>query len=92
MQRWHAEEALMRRRQKVEILKHRNRITGELDQCHCLAGIGTMRKHRPNESCGDHCGLCDLHRDAKRRARRRQRRLLKKVNDSAELRKVAQDA
>lgn len=84
MRRWHADEALMRRRQRFEIAKHRNRTTGETDRCHCLEGIGTMRKHRPNESCGDRCSLCDLRRLGKKLTRRKTRRLMKSVADPVE--------
>lgn len=81
MQRWHSEVALMERRRKFELNKHRNRITGETDACHCLAGLGTMRKHRPNESCGDHCSLCDLRRLGKRLALRKFRRAMREAVD-----------
>jgi hypothetical protein len=89
MRRWHADETLMRRRQNFEKSKHFNRTTGATDECHCLAGIGTMRKHRPNESCGDRCSLCDLQRLGKRLARRKARRLLKCIADPIEFNRVA---
>lgn len=90
MRRWHSEVALMTRRQNFEIVKHGDRTTGETFQCHCLDGIGTMRKHRPNESCGDTCSLCDHHRFYKRVNRRQQRRLLKSVNDPVEFYRLGQ--
>jgi hypothetical protein len=42
--------------------------------CHCGAGIGTMRKHRPNESHpSSSCGFCATLRQARRLERRQQR-------------------
>jgi hypothetical protein len=58
MRRWHEETALMLRRWKAEIEKHRHPSLRYIDRdCHCLRGQGTMRKRTP---WGYHrrCYLC----------------------------------
>lgn len=48
MKRWHAETALMLRRWREEIEKHRHHSLGYIESaCHCLRGKGTMRKRTP---------------------------------------------
>ena len=48
MKRWHEETALMLRRWREEIAKHRHRSLGYIEgDCHCLRGKGTMRKRTP---------------------------------------------
>lgn len=46
MKRFQMERALMLRRWHRERLNH----GGDFGDCHCGKGMGTMRKHRPNES------------------------------------------
>ena len=42
--------------------------------CHCGNGMGTMRKHRPNESHpSSSCGLCAYERSLSRLERRKER-------------------
>jgi hypothetical protein len=42
--------------------------------CHCGAGMGTMRKHRPRESHpSSSCGLCAFERTLRRREKRTDR-------------------
>jgi len=46
----------------------------DFGNCHCGAGIGTMRKHRPYETHSPgKCRLCDLERLMARRDHRRER-------------------
>lgn len=43
----------------------------DFGQCHCGAGMGTMRKHRPNESHpSSSCRLCAYERSIYARERR----------------------
>jgi hypothetical protein len=43
----------------------------DFGKCHCGRGMGTMRKHRPYESCT--CGMCRFQRFMRRLERRQQR-------------------
>jgi hypothetical protein len=46
----------------------------DFGKCHCGAGIGTMRKHRPSESHpSSSCRICGHIRFAKRLEKRRER-------------------
>jgi hypothetical protein len=46
----------------------------DFKNCHCGAGIGTMRKHRPLESHpSSSCGICAVDRFFARMERRRKR-------------------
>lgn len=81
MRRWHAEQALMFKRWRVEMATHgydwRNPPDPKCDRdaCHCAAGIGSMRKRRPYDCGNTQCGVCHFEkfhvpkaRDNKRRA------------------------
>jgi hypothetical protein len=70
MQRFQQERALMAKRWRAEWVKHGRNFGA----CHCGAGPGTMRKHRPFEShSSKNCSLCALERDWARLKRRRER-------------------
>lgn len=91
--RWHTDKPLMERRYKTELRKHRkwDLESGPAQQdCHCLKGIGTMRKHKPNERCSNHtyCPLCKYRRIEKRVVRRKFRRLFKRITDPVEVPKL----
>lgn len=64
MRRWHSETALMHRRWRDEMRKHgydwRNPPDPACDGtvCHCVAGIGSMRKRRPLDCGRPRCGIC----------------------------------
>lgn len=48
MKRWHAETALMLRRWRVEVERHRHASLGYVErECRCLRGKGIMRKRTP---------------------------------------------
>jgi hypothetical protein len=74
MKRWHEERELMKSRMKIEREKHGvdpDNHDGTI--CHCLLGIGFMRKRKPYD-CGIprcwacHCGKWDRNRQNERRA------------------------
>jgi hypothetical protein len=70
MQRFQMDRPLMVKRWRQEWIIH-GRNFGD---CHCGAGMGTMRKHRPNESHpSSSCGICLFHRYLARMKRRRER-------------------
>jgi hypothetical protein len=70
MQRFHLERAIMVKRWRQEWVNHGRNF----GNCHCGAGAGTMRKHRPNESHpSSSCGLCAGQRAMARQTRRRER-------------------
>lgn len=59
MRRWHEERSLMIRRMRMEREKHGvgwDVRDGEI--CHCLLGIGFVRKRRPYDCGNPRCGLC----------------------------------
>jgi hypothetical protein len=70
MRRFQAERALMAKRWRQEWVKHGR----DFGSCHCGAGAGTMRKHRPFESHpSSSCGLCCALREEAHAKRRRVR-------------------
>ena len=70
MKRFQMDRPVMVKRWRMEWEKHGR----DFGNCHCGAGMGTMRKHRPNEAHSPgKCGLCDLERIWARQARRRVR-------------------
>jgi hypothetical protein len=79
MKRWHAEQALMFRRWRMELAKHEHRALFSLApasiatsvSCHCANGMGTMRKHRVY-GCENRMCFC---KDEKRYRRRDRWRL-----------------
>lgn len=75
MRRWHNEIVIMKSRHRDEIENHRHHSLGYIEgDCHCLRGIGTMRKRRPYDSCSPgHCSMCESYRDEKKYASRRRR-------------------
>lgn len=68
MKRFQMERALMAKRWRQEWEQHGR----DFGNCHCGRGMGTMRKHRPHESCG--CATCAAIDWCERRARRKHRR------------------
>lgn len=71
MKRFQMDRAIMVKRWRVEWEKHGRDFAG----CHCGAGMGTMRKHRPYEShASSKCGICGWERYLARQERRRERR------------------
>jgi hypothetical protein len=71
MQRFQLEVPLMLKRWRKEWEQHGRDFGG----CHCGAGMGTMRKHRPHEKAHSphRCGICDAYRWEKRQHNRRLR-------------------
>jgi hypothetical protein len=70
MLRFQTDRALMVKRWRQEWLKHGR----DFKACHCGAGLGTMRKHRPYESHpSSSCGLCRALREEAHLKRRRAR-------------------
>jgi hypothetical protein len=70
MKRFQMERPLMVKRWRREWELHGR----DFGRCHCGLGMGTMRKHRPQESHpSNSCGLCAAERLANRQDRRRQR-------------------
>jgi hypothetical protein len=70
MKRFAIEKPLMAKRWRREWQLH----GGDFGLCHCGAGMGTMRKHKPMESHpSSSCGLCAAIRDGNRHERRQQR-------------------
>lgn len=71
MLRFQLDRAVMVKRWRAEWENHGR----DFGNCHCGAGMGTMRKHRPNEShSSSSCRLCGLERLWKRQEKRRMRR------------------
>lgn len=76
-----AEVALKVRRQRAEFFKHvdRDRNTMPLDRdgrvCHCLRGLGAVRKNRPwGKPCSPgRCPMCEAEREEKRTRKKRLR-------------------
>lgn len=65
MKRWQEDINIMQRRWREEIESHRHHSQGYVEEgCHCLKGMGIMRKHRTYESCApnQHCGCCEAER------------------------------
>ncbi len=67
MFRWHAERLLMLRRWKQELRKHKSEVQGLYGgtvepTCHCLRGIGTLRKRKPGDCGRAQCGVCHLNK------------------------------
>lgn len=70
MQRFQLDRPVMVRRWRQEWENHGR----DFGDCHCGAGMGTMRKHRPNEShASSSCRLCAWERAWRKRDRRRER-------------------
>lgn len=70
MKRFQMDRPIMVKRWRLEWSLHGNNF----GNCHCGAGIGTMRKHRPRESHpSSSCRLCAGMRDGARMDRRRER-------------------
>lgn len=71
MKRFQMDRAVMVKRWRQEWEKHGR----DFGNCHCGAGMGTMRKHRPLESHpSSSCGFCAHVRFDKLMVRRRDRR------------------
>jgi hypothetical protein len=76
MRRFHNEISLLQRRLRLDRDKHRNPITNEITHCNCA--LGTFRKKRPLDKCGNkQCSICGLTRIGKRLRVRRVRRQLR---------------
>jgi hypothetical protein len=59
MRRWHEEVGLMKARMKLEREKHGvdpDNRDGTI--CHCLLGIGFVRKRKPYDCGRTRCGCC----------------------------------
>lgn len=70
MQRFQLDRPIMVKRWRQEWNIHGR----DFGDCHCGAGMGTMRKHRPRESHpSSSCGLCSVQRFSERMDRRRER-------------------
>lgn len=70
MLRFQLDRPIMVRRWRQEWINHGY----DFGACHCGAGIGTMRKHRPQESHpSSSCGLCADERLWRRQLRRQER-------------------
>jgi hypothetical protein len=70
MQRFQLDRRIMVKRWRYEWELHGR----DFGNCHCGLGMGTMRKHRPNEGHpASSCGLCALEQCWARQARRRVR-------------------
>jgi hypothetical protein len=71
MLRFQIDRPIMVRRWRQEWEAHGR----DFGNCHCGLGIGTMRKHRPNESHpSSSCGVCRREREDLKQERRRDRR------------------
>lgn len=76
MLRFQLERAIMVKRWRKEWENHGR----DFGNCHCGAGLGTMRKHRPGESHpSSSCRLCALQREWKRQIKRQERYAARKV-------------
>lgn len=76
MYRFQVERPLMLKRWRQEWIKHGR----DFGNCHCAAGIGTLRKHRPYESHpSSSCRFCAIERLFARRERRKHRYAARKV-------------
>ena len=71
MLRFQLDRPLMVKRWRKEWEKHGRNF----GNCHCGAGMGTMRKHRPLEKphSPNRCRLCDTYRMMKHQNGRRER-------------------
>jgi hypothetical protein len=70
MRRFQEEIPVMTRRWRAEWIKHGR----DFSKCHCGAGMGTMRKHRPFESHpSSSCRICSQERYSEFLDRRRER-------------------
>lgn len=70
MKRFHLERSLMIKRWRQEWHNHGR----DFGDCHCGRGIGTMRKHRPQEGhSSKNCRVCALARLLARQQRRKRR-------------------
>lgn len=82
MKRWQEDVTVMKKRWKEEIESHRDETFGNIESnCHCLRGMGTMRKRRPYDRCSpnQHCGICEMERYEQRLKRRRIRQEGKEI-------------
>lgn len=77
-----AEVALKTRRARAEFEKHLDRTTGDVGRdpdgsaCHCLSGLGAVRKNRPGGKAvhgPGRCSYCEAVRAEKRRKKKRLR-------------------
>lgn len=70
MQRFQKDRPIMVRRWRQEWVNHGR----DFGNCHCGLGMGTMRKHRPNEGHpSSSCRLCARERAWEKRQRRSMR-------------------
>ena len=71
MKRFQMDRPVMVKRWRREWINHGRNF----GNCHCGLGIGTMRKHRPNESHSpnQHCSVCECERSEARQKRRKER-------------------
>lgn len=76
MLRFQLDRAIMVKRWRQEWQNHKR----DFRQCHCGAGMGTMRKHRPNESHpSSSCRVCMWQRQEAIRERRQRRYAARKA-------------
>lgn len=75
MRRWHQEVPLMQKRMKLERKKHGvgpDVHDGEI--CHCLLGIGFVRKRKPYDCGRTRCMLCHTEKYWPDKSRARKKR------------------
>lgn len=76
MKRWQQDINLMNKRWKEEIQFHTNETFNKVESnCHCLRGMGIMRKRRPYGSCSpnQHCGCCEMERSWHKQEKKKER-------------------
>lgn len=74
MRRWHSEVSHMQRQMRLEREKHGvqpDERDGNI--CHCLLGIGFVRKRKPYDCGNPRCGLCHSEKWDRRRQNERER-------------------
>lgn len=74
MKRWHAEIEHMKRQMRLERQKHGvdpDNHDGAI--CHCLLGIGFVRKRKAHDCGNPRCGLCHFSKYFMRGSRRHDR-------------------
>jgi hypothetical protein len=75
MKRWHEERDLMLGRMTLE--RHKHGVAPDVRDgaiCHCLLGIGFVRKRRPYGCSNPRCALCHYEKFNLPKARAAQRR------------------